>query len=80
VSGKPADKAARFTTANDHHPHRAFTAALGASSAGLHLAQGELIAAASSQNDAGFQIPHRTAFPAGEFEALIRAQVASPKR
>jgi hypothetical protein len=53
---------------------------LDASSAGLNLTQAQLIAAPSSQNDAGFQIAHRTAFPARKFETLIRAQVASPKR
>jgi hypothetical protein len=80
LSGKPTHKAACFTSADEHHPHHALAAALGASSAGLHLAQGELSAAAPCQNCVAFQIPHCAAFPAREFDALIRAEVASSKR
>lgn len=79
VLGQAADKAARLTSADKHHPHHTFATALGAAGASFHLPQRQLIASPSCQNRRRFQIANGSTFSAREFDALIRAHVACPK-
>jgi hypothetical protein len=78
--GQAADKATGFPVTDKHHSHHALATPLSAAGAGFDLSQRQLIATPPCQNCSRFQITNGSAFSAREFDTLIRAHVACPKR